>query len=302
MNIKKENLYLLFGIIFILYLLIIPLISPATIVQAQPTPVPEQKSNFLSSIGSIIASPIFWGGLLLFVLLIVLLIIVFFIVRWIVGFFKARSDIYYNLKKKRLYLAKVHKSYKSRHFWKIHKNIPIRLVRNGSDGKPYITNPIAYHRGDYVTSEGNLVIAFNMEGNNRLWLFPIKELLIIPNFKSIKIPKRKGEKIDFEEINNIPTAKEIVQFNENEILLYAESISHAGQFFVPVLRAKDGKIIDLTTPIYQSLKEVVLGDYLYIQTSEFTNVAKKSIDMNPNLRYIQKTGDANQSVETQPVR
>jgi hypothetical protein len=93
-----------------------------------------------------------------------------------------------------------------------------------------------------------------------------------------------------------------VQFNDNEILLYAEGISHTGQFFVPVLKTKDGKIIDLTTPIYQSLKDVVLNDYLYVQTTEFVAVAKKGIDMNPNLRYIQKTGDANQSVEAQPPR
>jgi hypothetical protein len=301
---KKEKLSLLFItlILFAPPLLIIPLISPATIVQAQPTPAPEAKTGFVATIGGILASPIFWGALLFLAIIVVVAVILFFLIRWIISFFKSRNDIYYNLKKKRIYLAGVHKTYKSKHFWKVTKNTPIRLVKKGSDGKFYITNPIAYHRGDYITSEGNLIISFNMEGNNRMWLFPIRELLIIPNFTKIKIPKRKGEKTEYEEIENIPTAKEIVQFNDNEILLYAEGISHAGQFYVPVLRAKDGKIIDLTTPIYQSLKEVVLGDYLYVQTSEFVAVAKKGIDMNPNLRYIQKTGDANQSVEAQPPR
>jgi len=104
----------------------------------------------------------------------------------------------------------------------------------------------------------------------------------------------KTEKI---EINNLPKATDVIKFNEDEILIYAESLSNVGMFYVPVLKAKDGKIIDLSLPVYQSLREVVMGEYLYSQTDEFTKIAKKSIDMNPSLRFQSKLSDSNQSVE-----
>lgn len=293
---KREKPILIFLIILFILFLKIAIVSSAVIVQAPQEQQEEEKGGFFS----FFASPIFWGAVLFFIVAVVVLILIFFIVRWIVSFFKARADIYYMLKKKRIYLSKIQKTYpQSKHWWKVQKNVPIRLVKIGNNGKPVITSPIAYHRGDYTTSEGNIVISFNMSGHNRLFLFPITEVLVIPNFSKIQVQQRIGEKVNKIEIEGIPNAKDIVHFNDNEILLYAEGISHAGQFFIPVLKSKEGKIIDLTLPIYQSLKEVILGDYLYIQTSEFTSIARKSIDMNPNLRYQQRVADQNQSVEAQ---
>jgi hypothetical protein len=63
------------------------------------------------------------------------------------------------------------------------------------------------------------------------------------------------------------------------------------------LKSQDGKIIDLSLPVYVSLKQVVLGDYLYEQTDEFGKLAKQSMNINPNLRYQMKAGDSSQSVE-----
>jgi hypothetical protein len=68
-------------------------------------------------------------------------------------------------------------------------------------------------------------------------------------------------------------------------------------FYVPVMKSKEGKVIDLTLPTYDSLKGVVLGDYLYEQTTSFSQLAKKSMDINPYIRGAIKVSDTSQSVE-----
>jgi hypothetical protein len=202
------------------------------------------------------------------------------------------------LRKDRIKLSKIHSRYDSKHWFKIQKNTPIRLVSKET-GKLIVSQPIAYHRGDYTTHEGNVIVSMNLKGNNKWFIFPLTSLLVIPNKEYVNIVKRnnKTQKDEIITIDNLPQAKDIVQFNLGEILIFAESLSSVGEFYVPVLKAKDGKIIDLALPVYQSLKEVVLGDYLYQQTKDFVDVAKKSIALNPNLTYEIKSKDSNTNVE-----
>jgi hypothetical protein len=94
----------------------------------------------------------------------------------------------------------------------------------------------------------------------------------------------------------------MVQFNEGEIILYCRSISNLGYFYIPVLEAKDGKVIDFAMPVYTALRDVVMEEFLFEQTDEFSKVAKKSIDLNPNLRYYMKAGDQSQSIEVPSSR
>jgi hypothetical protein len=165
-------------------------------------------------------------------------------------------------------------------------------------GKLIVTEPIAYHRGDYVTHEGNVVLCLNLRENKKWFFFPITDLLMIPNKEYVNIIRKNNKgKDEIIKIENLPQAKDIIQFNGGEILIFAESVSNVGMFYVPVLKAKDGKIIDLSLPVYQSLKEVVLGDYLYQQTKDFVDIAKRGITMNPNMQYEIKTKDANTNVE-----
>lgn len=286
------------SVIFFILFLILPIVQSATIVQVNE-PQEKQTKTFWQNFKDVFKSKTFWFVFVGFILIVIFLIFVFIIIRWLIQYIKSRTDLFYQLKIKRLKLAKVHKSYPSKKYFKFHNNTPIRLVRKNIDGKATISRPIAYHKGDYITHEGNVIISFNMIGNNRFFFFPMSELLIIPNYDKVSYMEKKGEKNKEIVIDNIPLAKDIVQFNENEILLYADSISNTGQFYVPVLRTKEGKIIDLSFPIYQKLKDVVIGDYLYEQTEEFSKVAKKSIDINPNLRYQTKFNDSSQSVDTQ---
>lgn len=285
------------GLVFIILTLLLPIVHSAQVIEVVETK-PAPQSNFMGSAVNFLKSSFFKWFIILFVVVVVVGIALFFLIKWLVQFIKLRTDIFWKLKSKRVQLAKVHRTYPSTKYFKFKKNTPIRLVRRTQEGKVKISNPIAYHKGDFTTHEGNMVISFNMIGNSHFFIFPKVELLVIPNKESVTVAQKnklgkKANKI----IDNLPNAKDIIQFNENEILLYAEGISNTGMFFIPVLKSKDGKIIDLSMPTYESLKEVVVGDYLYEQTDEFSKVAKKSMDLNPNLRYATKVADTSQTVE-----
>jgi len=283
----------------IIWLLItIPLIFAEQVIQVPQEQTPK-KSGLFSSTFSFFKSPIFWWVLIIVVVIIAIFVGIFFFVKWLVKYFKERNDIFFKLKAERIKLSKIQRRYpSSNHFLKVSKNVPIRLVRKEENGHLTITSPIAYHRGDYSSHEGNVIIAMNLKDNKKFFFFPITSLLVIPNRESVDVmQKDKNGKPVTMTINNLPKAKDVIQFNDNEILIYAESLSNVGQFYVPVLKTKDGKIIDLSMPTFQTLKEVVLSAFLYEQTDEFSKLAKKSMDLNPNLRYQMKAGDSSQSVE-----
>jgi len=295
MRITKKSVCLI-----LMLILSVPLIFSAQTIQV-PQEQPAGKKGFLAQSLGFLKSPIFWWIIIGIVVLTAIIIGLFFLLRWLIKFLKARNNIFWQLRNHRIKLAKIHRRYPSKHFFKVEKNFPIRLVRE-RDGHTIVSEPIAYHRGDYTSHEGNVIISMNMRFNKKWFILPITDLLIIPNKEKVEIEQRteKGKTIKVV-IDNLPQAKDIIQFNENEILIYAESLSNIGsggnEFYVPVLKAKDGKIINLSLPVYQSLKEVILGDFLIEQTDDFVRIARKSIDLNPNLRYQTKAGDNSQSIE-----
>lgn len=282
-----------------LLLILLPLANAVQVVEVNPNQDTEAQSSggFFANTFGFLKEPVFWYVVIILVLVTIVGVVMFFVIRWLITFIKSRNDLYFLIKKDRIKLAKIQRRYNSKHWWKIKKNTPIRLVKI-VDGKPHISRPFAYHRGDYTTNEGNIMIALNMEGKNKYLVFPETDILVIMNKEKVVLDQldSKGNKQKVE-INNIPKASEIVQFNENEILIFAESFSKVGQFLIPVIKSKDGRIIDLALPTFQSLKEVALGDYLYVQTGEFSKLAKESMNINPNVRAMTKVGDQNQQVE-----
>jgi hypothetical protein len=286
----KKEILLVFVTLFL-----ISLVSSATVVQVEKPPVEEKASTF--SFLAFLKSPIFWMIVVGFLLFALFLVGMFFIIRWIISFIKKRNDVFYLLRAERQYLAKLHRSYPSSHWWKTDKNAPIRLVRN-IGGKLHISNPLGFHRGDYYTNEGNLVITLNLVGDKHWYIFPRTSMLIIPDKDKIKyFTKDEKGKPKENEITNIPRARDIVQFNDNEILLHAESVTLMGHFLIPVLRSKDGKLIDMAFPVYESMKEVVTEQYLYDLTDSYGKLSKKGMELNPDIRAKIKVQDNNTNVE-----
>lgn len=278
-------------VILLTILLSLTLVS-SQVIQVQDSTTPEKKGFF-----SFFKSPIFWYIIIGLIVLTIIIVILFFVLRAVVKFLKNREDLFWRLKTERIKLAKIQRRYNSTHFFKVEKNIPIRLVRK-ENNKMIISSPVAYYRGDYSSHEGNVIIAMNLRENKRWFFFPVTSLLIIPNKERVEIEQRdfKGNRT-MVVIDNLPKAKDMVQFNENEILIFADSLSNVGLFYVPVLKASDGKMIDFSLPVYRSLKDVALNELLYEQTTSFSEIAKKSMDINPNLRFLTKSQDSSQSVE-----
>lgn len=289
------------GLSILIILLTVYLVSSATVVQVSNQASEPAKKGILATFFGYITSPIFIIIVLVILFIMAFMIGVFFFVKWLVKYIKKRNNVFYHLATERKYMAGLQSRYSSNHWWKITKNTPMRLVKNFG-GKAYISEPFAYHRGDFTSHEGNVIISMNMLGDNHLWFFPKKTLLLIPDKESYKLnqlseDRKKMESID---IKNLPRAKDIVQFNPNEILIYAESISRIGEFLIPVLRSKDNKIVDLSLPVYASMREMVLDEYLYEQTDSFVRLSRKATDMNPDLRAKIKLNDGNQSIDTAP--
>ncbi len=278
------------GVSIIILLLFLPLIISQTVVQVPQEQVPN---NFFSNAFAWMQSKVILSAVIIFIIVIAFLILVFFLVRWLVGYLKDRNDIFWQLKNQRLKLASIQRRYASSHWFKIKKNTPIRIVKRVGE-KLEISSPIAYHRGDYLSHEGNYIISMNLVANKKWFFFPVTDLLIIPNTTDVRVMKKGG---GVETIEGLPQADDIIQFTESDILLFIESISNTGMFYIPVMKATDGKVIDLSLPTYTSLKRVILSDYLYEQTDEFSKIAKKSMDINPNLRYAQKVSDNSNTVE-----
>lgn len=287
--------------VFILLFLAIQLVSgTATVVQVtQPQETAKATSGFFATIWSYLTSPLIWGIFLFLLLFVALAVGMYFLIAWAIKFWKKRSDIFWKVRSERMDLAKVHRRYaNSNHWWKVDKNIPVRLVNSNEHGEPMISKPIGYYRGDYQTHEGNFFLWFNLEGRKQYYFFPMSDLLIIPNKEKIDLSQRdeEGKVVRKEEVR-LPKAKDIIRFHDNEVLIYAESVSRVGLFLIPVIKSKDGQTIDLSMPTFASMKEVVLGDYLYSINSEFVELSKIAMNINPQIRAINKTADANQNVQ-----
>jgi len=277
-------------------LLLCNFVLGATTVVQQQSP-PEEKKGIWASTKSFLTSPLFLGILLFAFVLVGLAIASYFLITWLIRYLREQKDIFINLKRRRIKLAKAHRRYTS-HPIRIKKNAPIRLVRKNNN-RAEISSPIGYYRGDYTSHEGNVIVAFNFLRKKKLFVLPVMDILVIPNRPELKIyeKNKKGERVTIQ-VEGIPIAQDIIQFNNNEVLIHAESISDVGEFHVPVLKAKDGKIIDLSLPVYHTLKEAVMDDYLYNQTVSFAMLSKKGLEINPFVRTAQKLNDSAQNQET----
>ncbi|CAK0770710.1 hypothetical protein CCP3SC1AL1_520005 [Gammaproteobacteria bacterium] len=293
-------------LILFAFFCIMPIASAVEVIQVQE-PNQPQVANPFASIGAFFSSSFFWWLLGILIIVIILGVVGYFLVKWAIKYIKLQNDMFYQIRKERIKLASAQKRLSSSwtwwKCWQYKQNPPIRLIRKDKDGKPQISSPVAYYRGDFQGHEGNLFISFNMKGNHYLWgLIPKTELLIIPDRKemTIKIHKGRGETED-RKFENLPTVNDIVQFNPNEILLYADGISNTNYFYFPVLKTPNGKIIDLSMPIYAGMQELAVTEMMYSQTDMYAKSSKKIVELNPSVRYVSKTGDMNQSVEV-PVK
>lgn len=242
--------------------------------------------------------------LIIFAIIVVLGVLITLLTFWIMKKIKLSQDIYHRIHRQRRRLCSQHAD-KKRYlkWWKFRKNDVIKTMYLNS-GKLKI-NTLGHYMGHYYGSEGNLVIAF---ANNRKWFFLWAEieLLIVNKLPVIhyetnqEITDEKGtKKIVKQQVEQrLPT--DIEHFTDEAIMLNAVGVDKDERtgFYHPVLKDKNGQIVNLALPTFQSLKNVVLQSYLYEQTNSFVRIAKRSMDLNPNVRGMQKLSDSSQAIET----
>lgn len=296
----------LFFVLILSLLLFTNLTLGVTSVEVVQTGTQEkQPPSTWDTVKGIILSPVLWGGMVILLIILAIGLVFAYLIGKLIRYLKFRNNLFYNIKKEKKKLCTIQATYpkaKLKHSWKIEKNIPIRLARIDAHGNLTISKPIAYYRGDYYSNEGNLNIAFSTKKHKTFMVMPSKEILVIPNGQKVTF-KLKDHPNDIQPRlieQKLPLAQDIVRFNDNEILLWAEGISHVGKeedgFYIPVLKANDG-VVNLALPIYEMMKDVALGNYLYEQTTQFAKVSIKAVDMNAELNAQNKLKDNNTNVD-----
>lgn len=236
-------------------------------------------------------------------IIIVILGLLIWLVIWIMKKIKEGKDVWYKITKDKKTLCKMHSDkWRIHAFFKFRKNCPIRVYYTNST--QIHSKVVGYYRGHYISRDGNITMMFNCR---RKWLvFPRNDLLIINAKKEIVYPKKVtklvGNKMEMViESETVPLPQNLVTFNPDEVILNAYSIDmdYRTEFFVPVLKDREGNIINMALPTYESMKQVAIEGYLYDQTDDFVKVAKKSIDLNPLIRGVNKVSDSSSSIETQ---
>ena len=288
----KKNRILIFLFIFI-FLASIVFSATQTISVVEEPATQEQQKTFWQ-----IIKPFVIAGVIILVILGGLV----WLTIWLVKKIKEGKDIWFKISKDKKHLCRMHRDkYRINAFFRFRKNCPIKIYY--VNDSHIHSKTVGNYRGHYISKDGNITMMFNYR---RKWLiFPRNDLLIINSNKDVVISRKEvkddGKKKEVVIISEvIPLPKNIVSFNPDEIILnaYSIDIDYRSEFFVPVLKDKDGNVINLALPAYESMKQTAIEGYLYDQTDDFVKVTKKSIDLNPLIRGVNKISDSSSSIES----
>lgn len=239
------------------------------------------------------------------ILLTLLIIGIVLLIGWLTQFLKTRKDLFYRIHKERTTLCKLNNRYgkAGKHWWKIEKNIPIRLLKKDEKNRVTLSAPIGYYRGDFVGNEGNLYIAWVSRLYKRFFIFPKINLLIVNNksVKTIRLKEEKSGEMVEKSITGLPIAEEIIQFNDREILIFAENFSDCGMFFVPVIKTAKGQPLDLVPVISSDLVDVAMARIFQGAITEWARLNKEGANVNPYATFANKVNDTSSSIEARPV-
>jgi len=257
----------------------------------------QKKEGLGAQVWNTLTSPLFITILIVTIFLIIVLTIFYYLIKFIIRLFKGQTDVYEKLKNDRIKNAIRQRRYKSTHSFRIRKNIPIRLIKKNEKGENFVSRPIAYYRGDYLSHDGTINLAVNFVEKTHFWFIPDKDLILIPNKDKITFKRKEGKEIKDFTIDGLPKSKDLIIFNEEDIIIRAEAFDPVGNFYIPVLRLTDNEVMDLSIPTYASIKNVISDDLLYTQSNDFIQGINRAISMNPEVKVKEKFNDPNKDVQ-----
>ena len=301
-NPANPSFFMRKNILLILIFFIFLIIGSSAVLSATQTISVVEPSKESASEGKTIwqiLKPFMWGGLIIIIILELLI----WGVWWLMKKIKEGTDVWFKIMKDKKHLCKMHRdNWRVHAFFRFHKNQAIRIYY--INDKSIHSKVVGWYKGHFISRDGNITIMFNFR---RKWLvFPKNDLLIINSKKEIIIPRKEVQEGKIKEIKIIHDTlilpQNIATFNPDEVIInaYGIDMDYRTEFFIPVLKDKEGNVINMPLPTYESMKQVAIEGYLYDQTDDFVKVAKKSIDLNPLIRGVNKVSDSSSSIETQP--
>jgi hypothetical protein len=101
----------------------------------------------------------------------------------------------------------------------------------------------------------------------------------------------KNEETGEKKVHKLELTHDLVTKNEDKILIRGVGIERVRYFFYPVLRDKDGNVVNKKIEVFAREKSSALIDTMYNQVEDFANVSRELININPSVRYFTKTGE-----------
>lgn len=287
---------------WIIYLLVLIVVFSSSVLGATQTISVVEKTEASQDTGKSlweIVKSLWWVA----VLIIIILGLLLWLVIWLINKIKDGEDVWFQIMKDKKELCKTHRdSYRIKAFFKFRENHPIRVYYEVN--KKVHSQVVGYYRGHYLSHDGNMIILFNC---TRKWLvFPRSDLIFLNTREKITVTRTQEKKIGHE-TKVVKIEEELkfpynfYDFRANEVVIYANGLDkdYRTGFYYPVLKDQDGRVINMSLPVYESVKSVAIEGYLFDQTDDFVKVAKKSIDLNPTIRGVNKVADSSSAIETQ---
>ena len=78
----------------------------------------------------------------------------------------------------------------------------------------------------------------------------------------------------------------------DKVCLKCWGIEPVHYFFYPIIRDNDGNLVNKSLELFEREKDNALINTMYNLTEDFANVTRETINLNPRVKWTQKTGES----------
>lgn len=158
---------------------------------------------------------------------------------------------------------------------------------------------LGHYLGEAITQDGYKNILFWKGKKWYLFWFParldffdvVKETMIIrANVNNEFTYKEMDKDTKVESEKTVKLATDLITKSEDKILIRGYGIERVKFFLYPVLKDVKGNIADRKIEIFERERSTALVSSLYQQAEDFANISRELININPSVRYVNKTG------------
>ena len=159
---------------------------------------------------------------------------------------------------------------------------------------------IGHYMGEAITQDGYKNVLFWKHKKWYLFWFPakfdffdvVKETMIIRcNVNNTFKFKEYDPNTKKDTLKTYTLAKDLITKSEDKLLIRGHGLERVKFFLYPVLKDSAGNVVDKSLEIFERERSPAMMSTMYQQAEDFANVSRELININPNVRYITKTGE-----------